>query len=236
VSHSPAVFWWEKWTCPDGTIYLEAFHDLYAQAYDFLVAISEPVARPEYIHQYKLTPYSLYAAVATNISTESIITVLERLSKNALPGSVKKFIRDCTKQYGKAKLVLKFNKFYVESENPQVLRDLLRDPIIEQARVVETDATSDADGFLTNTRAEEMKENLKILGEPEDDSDDEGTGGGGSGQPPQNIVVSFQIKGELVEKVKKQAIELDYPLSKSCDDTIRFHVPSTLRLLFLWRI
>ena len=30
------------WTCPDGTIYLEAFHDLYTKAYDFLVAISEP--------------------------------------------------------------------------------------------------------------------------------------------------------------------------------------------------
>lgn len=198
------------WTCPDGAIYLEAFHDLYNQAYDFLVAIAEPVARPEYIHQYKLTPYSLYAAVATNITTESIISVLERLSKNQLPSSVKKFIRECTKQYGKAKLVLKFNKFYVESENPQVLRDLLRDPIIAQARVVESDASADADGFLTHTRAEEMKENLEMLREPEDESDEEE-----NPQQQTNTVVSFQIKGELVESVKKQAIELDYPLSKS---------------------
>ena len=196
------------WTCPDGMIYLEAFHDLYLQAYDFLVAISEPVARPEYIHQYKLTPYSLYAAVATNITTDSILAVLERLSKNQLPSSIKRFVKDCTKQYGKAKLVLKFNKFYVESENPQVLRELLRDPTIAQARVVETDASADADGFLTHTRAEEMKENLKILGEPEDDSDEEGP------QQQQQMVVSFQIKGDLVENVKKQAIELDYPLSR----------------------
>lgn len=95
------------WACPDGHIYLEAFHDLYLQAYDFLVAIAEPVARPEFVHQYKLTPYSLYAAVATNIETESIINVLERLSKNALPTQVKKFVRDCTSKYGKARLVLK---------------------------------------------------------------------------------------------------------------------------------
>jgi DNA excision repair protein ERCC-3 len=86
------------WTCPDGLIYLEAFHDLYAQAYDFLVAIAEPVARPEFLHQYKLTPYSLYAAVATNIETDSIISVLERMSKNALPSTVKKFIRECTQK------------------------------------------------------------------------------------------------------------------------------------------
>lgn len=86
------------WVCPDGNIFLEAFHDLYVSAYDFLVAIAEPVARPEFLHQYKLTPYSLYAAVATNIETEDIISVLERLSKNALPKEVKKFVRDCTQK------------------------------------------------------------------------------------------------------------------------------------------
>ena len=67
------------WTCPDGTIYLEAFHEFYTKAYDFLVAISEPVARPEYVHEYKLTPYSLYAAVATNIDTESIVRGVESI-------------------------------------------------------------------------------------------------------------------------------------------------------------
>jgi DNA excision repair protein ERCC-3 len=46
------------WTCPDGAIYLEAFHPLYNSAYDFLVAISEPVARPEFLHEYRLTPVS----------------------------------------------------------------------------------------------------------------------------------------------------------------------------------
>jgi DNA excision repair protein ERCC-3 len=208
------------WTCPDGNIYLEAFHDLYVQAYDFLVAIAEPVARPEFIHQYKLTPYSLYAAVATNISTNSIVSVLERLSKNKLPSSVEKFIRDCTAKYGKAKLVLKHNKFYVESDFPEVLRELLRDPTIAQARVVE-DATStkDADGFLTTNKAEEMKENLHILKEPGDDEDDsEGEDGGGANRPATIAkTVAFQIKGEAVGQVKRQAIELDYPLSKCSD-------------------
>ena len=54
----------------------------------------------------------------------------------------------------------------------------------------------------------------EILGEPEDDSDDDDGGGGGNGQQQEpKMVVSFQIKGDLVENVKKQAIELDYPLS-----------------------
>ena len=45
------------------------------------MAIAEPVARPEFVHEYKLTPYSLYAAVAVSIDTDSIIKVLNRLSK-----------------------------------------------------------------------------------------------------------------------------------------------------------
>jgi hypothetical protein len=162
------------WTCPDGAIYLEAFHSLYTSAYDFLVAIAEPVARPEFLHEYRLTPYSLYAAVATNIETESIIKVLDRLSKNVLPVGVANFIRECTKRYGKAKLVLKHNKFYVESEYPAVLRELLRDSKISQSRVAEetstagddADAGIDKDGFVVNEKAAEMEEvswNLMIM-------------------------------------------------------------------------
>ena len=208
------------WTCPDGNIYLEAFHELYVQAYDFLVAIAEPVARPEFLHQYKLTPYSLYAAVATNIETESILTVLERLSKNMLPSQIKKFVRDCTSKYGKAKLVLKHNKFYVESEFPMVLRELLRDPTIAQARVRDDVDNVDEHGFITQTKAEEMKENLHMLREPDDDSDDDSgdptTATTAKEQKP-NIVVSFQVDATKVEQVKRQAIELDYPLMEEYD-------------------
>jgi DNA excision repair protein ERCC-3 len=187
------------WVCPDGTIYLEAFHDLYLQAYDFLVAIAEPVARPEFIHQYKLTPFTLYAAVATNIETKSIITVLERLSKNKLPVEVEKFIRDCTSKYGKVKLVLRHNKFYVESEYPSVLKELLRDKIIDQARVKDDGDTVGEDGFVTTTKAEEMKENLTLLRDPDEDSDDDeddGEDGGGRGQSggQPKTVVSFQVR------------------------------------------
>ncbi|KAI2503974.1 ERCC3/RAD25/XPB C-terminal helicase [Fragilaria crotonensis] len=201
------------WSCPDGTIYLEAFHDLYTQAYDFLVAIAEPVARPEFVHQYTLTPYSLYAAVATNIDTDRIIMVLDKLSKNKLPKEVIKFVRDCTQKYGKAKLVLKHNKFHVESEYPQVLRELLRDPVIAQARIKETSGSMDEHGFLVQGKAEEMKENLHNLEEEEDSDDDEDE----AAVKKPTTVVSFQIKSEAVEKVKRQAIELDYPLMEEYD-------------------
>jgi len=43
----------------DPKIYLEAFSPRYKFATEFLIAIAEPVSRPNYIHEYKLTPYSL---------------------------------------------------------------------------------------------------------------------------------------------------------------------------------
>ena len=52
------------WVCPDGRIFLETFSPVYRQAYDFLIAIAEPVCRPECVHEYVLTPHSLYAAVS----------------------------------------------------------------------------------------------------------------------------------------------------------------------------
>ena len=59
----------------DNLIILEAFSPLYLQAYDFLVAIAEPESRPEFVHRYRLTQNSLYAAVAISIDADTIIRV-----------------------------------------------------------------------------------------------------------------------------------------------------------------
>lgn len=219
------------WVCPDGILYLEAFHELYTSAYDFLVAIAEPVARPEYIHTYKLTPYSLYAAVATNIETTAILKTLDKLSKNNIPTSVLKFVQDCTQRYGKAKLVLKQNKFYVESDYAHVLRELLRDPLISQARLTESTTTGAElkDGFIVSTKAEEMKENIQMLDNEEDSDDDEDEDGENK---EKKVTVAFGIRGEMVEVVKKQAIELDYPLMEEYDfrnDVWNADVPMDLK-------
>lgn len=79
--HKPGLACRPLWVCPDGRIFLETFSPVYRQAYDFLIAIAEPVCRPECVHEYVLTPHSLYAAVSIGLNTQTIITVLNRLSK-----------------------------------------------------------------------------------------------------------------------------------------------------------
>lgn len=89
------------WVTPDYRIFLETFSPVYKPAYDFLIAIAEPVSRPETIHEYHLTMHSLYAAVSVGLPTATIIEVLERLSKNTLDAGLKAFITNSTQNYGK---------------------------------------------------------------------------------------------------------------------------------------
>ncbi|KAK0541409.1 DNA repair helicase RAD25 [Tilletia horrida] len=124
------------WISPeDGHIILEGFSPIADQAQDFLVAIAEPVSRPAYIHEYKLTQYSLYAAVSVGLLPNDIISVLNRLSKVPVPESVVDFIRTNTASFGKVKLVLKQNKYFVESAHPEILRELLQEDVIGNARI-----------------------------------------------------------------------------------------------------
>ena len=54
-----------------------------------------------FFFQYKLTAYSLYAAVSVGIQTNDIIEYLKRLSKTSVPDGIVEFITLCTLSYGK---------------------------------------------------------------------------------------------------------------------------------------
>ncbi|XP_052246340.1 general transcription and DNA repair factor IIH helicase subunit XPB-like isoform X2 [Dreissena polymorpha] len=135
------------WVAPDGHIFLEAFSPVYKHAHEFLIAISEPVCRPSHIHEYKLTAYSLYAAVSVGLETKDIIEYLRRLCKTSLPIGIEEFIKLCTLSYGKVKLVLKRNKYYVESQHAEVIQKMLKDPVIQECRLrAEMEDSTDGGG------------------------------------------------------------------------------------------
>lgn len=125
------------WVSADRRILLETFSPIYKQAYDFLVAIAEPVSRPELMHEYRLTAYALYAAVSVGLDAESIIRALRMLCKTDLPPEVPAFVRAQTKTYGKTKLILQKGKYLVQTYDENVLRMFLNDPVIRSARAAE---------------------------------------------------------------------------------------------------
>lgn len=228
------------WISPeDGHIILEAFSPIAEQAQDFLVAISEPVSRPAFIHEYKLTSYSLYAAVSVGLQTEDIIEVLNRLSKVPVPESITTFIRERTLSYGKVKLVLKHNKYYVESSHPETLQILLKDRVIREARVHSAPVDNSIKASTFTTAKAPVKGNLVIPGikEAEKKKDESAAGKGPNGAPTtdkelftsvvgvdsdeieedDDTVHSFEIDDSKIDDVKKRCNELEYPMLEEYD-------------------
>ena len=120
------------WVTSDRHVFLEAFSPLYSHATDFLIAVAEPVCRPDFIHEYELTPYSLYAAVSIGLTTDDIINFLETLSKVQVPEVVNSYIREKTSKVGRIKLVLMKTRTFIESQEPDLLRELILDPRISE--------------------------------------------------------------------------------------------------------
>ncbi|XP_057680695.1 general transcription and DNA repair factor IIH helicase subunit XPB [Corythoichthys intestinalis] len=222
------------WVAPDGHIFLEAFSPVYKYAQDFLVAIAEPVCRPNHIHEYKLTAYSLYAAVSVGLQTSDIVEYLQKLSKTSVPDGIVQFIKLCTVSYGKVKLVLKHNRYFVESTFPDVIQRLLQD---EKIRICRLNAADGTDGGLIT----EVIHSKSAISKTVDDKRGASTSQQPTdGQPvnqqvPEDIfsyyeqmdkeeeeeeetqTVSFEIQQEMIEALQKRCIELEYPLLAEYD-------------------
>ncbi|ALC43783.1 hay [Drosophila busckii] len=234
------------WVAPNGHVFLESFSPVYKHAHDFLIAISEPVCRPEHIHEYKLTAYSLYAAVSVGLQTHDIVEYLKRLSKTSIPEGILEFIRLCTLSYGKVKLVLKHNKYFIESPHPEVLQKLLKDPVIQKCRLIRSEAEGEAfiqgtlDGkaitqfgtklpTATDKPAEETPTTSTAAAAP-------GTDGAAAAVPDDitdfyekidkeeededeaNLkTVSFEVAQEKIELIQKRCIEIEHPLLAEYD-------------------
>ncbi|XP_028139449.1 general transcription and DNA repair factor IIH helicase subunit XPB [Diabrotica virgifera virgifera] len=234
------------WIAPNGHIFLESFSPVYKHAHDFLIAISEPVCRPECIHEYKLTAYSLYAAVSVGLQTNDIIEYLKRLSKTSVPEGIIEFIKLCTLSYGKVKLVLKHNKYFVESPFPEILQKLLKDPVIQECRL-RRNLENESEEFIKQTQDKKKVPTFGAKpgtsGEPSGNADGavvpdditsfyEKIDEGEDEEDASLETVSFEVNQEKIEIIQKRCIELEYPLLAEYDfrnDTINPDINVDLR-------
>jgi DNA excision repair protein ERCC-3 len=81
------------------------------------------------------------------LSSVSNLVIVEyfhfRLSKSSIPDGIRSYIEMCTLSYGKVKLVLKHNRYFVESTHPEVLQKLLKDPVIQECRLKQPATSTD---------------------------------------------------------------------------------------------
>lgn len=124
------------WVTADCHLFVETFCVNYSpQVYEFVIAISEPISRPNFIHEFKITESSLYAAVSQGLDKETIINVLTQISKVPLPRPVTDFISMCAKGYDQITIVLKNNSYYIESPYPHIIKQLLNNETISSFRI-----------------------------------------------------------------------------------------------------
>ncbi|KAL7671211.1 hypothetical protein ACOME3_006115 [Neoechinorhynchus agilis] len=193
------------WTLPSGVFIAEAFSPLFKQCCQFLLAIAEPISRCDIIHHYRLTSYSLYAAVSVGCKTEEILNTMNKFSKNYIPEDVNGFVRECTQRYGKIKVVLRGSLYFIESEHDDIMGDLLQDSVIKQCIDLNTSAYQLDEFQKTSTDLNAIKENVNAIQMDENSLDEE------SGAPEVNCLRAV-IKQDKIELVQKRVLELDYPL------------------------
>lgn len=214
-------------------ITLESFSPLFSQAQDFLTTIAEPLSRPEFLHEYALTAHSLYAAVSVGLAPQDIIKSLDKLTKTPLPEEIKHFILICTKAFGKVKLVLKHNHYFLETQDSQVLQKLVQDEVIknhmmEGDGIIRTEnaptmgglvipGTKDAAGVKqaqapdrpVDSEAPAKEDDIYATLRADDDDDE-------NDEVAQRIH-SVEIPKDGVEAVQKRCLEMGYPVLEEYD-------------------
>ncbi|KFG43849.1 TFIIH basal transcription factor complex helicase XPB subunit [Toxoplasma gondii GAB2-2007-GAL-DOM2] len=123
------------WVCPDGTILLETFSAANRQATELLLTMAEPICRGDFVHEFQITIFSLYAGISIGLSCEDMLLNLEKFSKNAIPEDLVVQIQKVASAFGKVKLVLNENKYYIESAEKKELDYLLSNPLIRSSAV-----------------------------------------------------------------------------------------------------
>lgn len=207
------------WCDSRGHVILESFSPAFQDAQTFLINIAEPQSRVSRMHEYTLTANSLFAAVSVGLTTEDILRQLEIFSKVPLDEGLIQFIRSSTDSFGKARLVLKDTKYFVESADPSVLQRLLRDQVIGGCRIdtgeglqkqaapsmgnLAIPGTKQAAGA---SQAVQSDQDIMLSLREEDDDDEE-----------VDQVHSFQIAGESRQTVAKQCQAIGLPLTEEYD-------------------
>ncbi|TVY22338.1 General transcription and DNA repair factor IIH helicase subunit [Lachnellula hyalina] len=242
--HHNRPLWIDGW----GKLTLESFHPLAPRVQDFIITIAEPMSRPTFLHEYKLTTHSLYAAVSVGLSPKDIIHTLDVFLKTEMPPNIIAYITHCGKSYGKVKIVLRSNQYFVETGDPAILQMLLKDPEIGLCRVhgaqetttgaptisgLAIAGTKDAAGIraaqgLDNRKLNQDQvapdatvEGLYAALDEDDGEDDE-----------REVIHAFQIQDDKVVTVTQRCLVLHYPALEEYDfrnDTTNANLEIDLR-------
>ncbi len=110
----------------DLTLLLEVDNSKFEEARQSLVGFTELVKSPEHIHTYRLTPLSIWNAVAAGIAPDEMIQRLTTYSQYPVPETVSFYIRDQGRRFGPLQIRKSpdGDGFWLTGDDAQLLRQL----------------------------------------------------------------------------------------------------------------
>ncbi|KAF2769763.1 DNA repair helicase rad25 [Teratosphaeria nubilosa] len=236
----------------NGRIVLETFSPGFKLAQQLLINIAEPQSRTTNMHEYTISTHSLFAAVSVGLNEAEILERLDTFSKTKLPEGIINFVKNSTSSFGKVRLVLKHNRYFVESSEAAILQKLLRESAIAACRVENTDeihtekAATKGNLIIPGTRdavqnkeaAAALEQQKKQRQHDDEESDDEFGGREAEKDMTDFLreeedddevdqVHSFEIDGNKIQTVQEHCdVVLKLPLTQEYDFRADEHNPT----------
>ncbi|MBI1850317.1 MAG: DEAD/DEAH box helicase [Planctomycetes bacterium] len=150
----------------DRSLLLEVENDLYVDARDGLARFAELEKSPEYIHTYRLTPLSVWNAVAAGVTKDEMLSVLDRFSKYDVPQNIRIEIEGWVERYGRVKLERDGDRLLLQSTDASVIAEIWRSDYARQFLKEKIDSRSIA---IDEAHRGHVKQALLKLGYPVED-------------------------------------------------------------------
>ncbi|MDD4082161.1 MAG: DEAD/DEAH box helicase [Sphaerochaetaceae bacterium] len=109
----------------DRTLLLEVNSPNYDACRDDIIAFSELVKSPDFIHTYSLSNLSLWNAISAGLSPETILNRLEKWSKFPIQEIIKAYITDISSRYGKLILTQDKDSYYLKVKDEMIFLQIL---------------------------------------------------------------------------------------------------------------
>ncbi len=121
----------------DGSLLLEVNSDDFEDIRQYLLNFAELIKSPEHIHTYRITNVSLWNAATFKFSPDDIIEFLKKYSAYDVPKNIAYQIKDTISKYGRIKIIKENNRYYLESEDTDIIKEVRSYKSIENYLIFE---------------------------------------------------------------------------------------------------
>ncbi|GAC1538295.1 MAG: helicase-associated domain-containing protein [Herpetosiphon sp.] len=149
----------------DWSILVDTRAPSYEEARRALARFAELERAPESFHVYRITPLSLWNAVAGGLPTDAVLDTLSRYSRQTLPPALVVELAESLRRYGLLKLVARDQSLLLECSDPALLRRLCADPEVAAL----ADYLGDTVAIVNPDARGRLKQLLTRLGYPPED-------------------------------------------------------------------